>query len=220
MRQVETLYNDGSFYVFNKPSGLVVIPAPGETKTLTDVVSAQHPAKENEGPLHPCHRLDRDTTGVILFARGKKNQQILMNEFHKRRITKRYLALVQGRLKKPVGSIKRAIKSFDRQRFNPRAKPKPSESDYRVLEQRNGYSLVEIFTETGRANQIRIHFSAIGHPLVGERKYAFAKDYRLRFRRTALHASMIIWRHPRTKKSIEIKTSMPQDMRDFLATYP
>lgn len=220
MKPIEALYNDGIFYVFNKPPGLLVIPAPGESKTLTDVVNDQYPDRENAGPLHPCHRLDRDTSGVILFARGKKNQQVLMEEFHKRRITKRYLALVQGRLRKPVGSIKRAIKSFDRQRFNPRAKPKPAESDYRILEQRNGYSLVEIFTETGRANQIRIHFSAIGHPLVGERKYAFAKDYRLKFRRTALHASMVIWRHPKTKKLIEIKTPMPQDMRDFLASNP
>lgn len=221
MKPVEILYKDAAFYVFNKPPGLVVIPAPGETRTLTDVVNEQCPGKDNEGPLHPCHRLDRDTTGVIIFARGKKNQQLLMEEFHRRRITKRYLALVHGKLKKPFGTIQGAVKSFDQKRFNRHAKARWAESEYRVLEQRNGYSLVEIFTETGRANQIRIHFSdLLRHPLVGERKYAFARDYTLKFRRTALHAANVKWRHPVTKKTIEVKAPMPQDMKDFLTLHP
>lgn len=197
----------------------MVIPTPNEEKTLTDIVNGQYPGKEGQGPLHPCHRLDRDTSGVIIFARGKKNQKLLVEEFHKRLITKRYLALAQGRFKKPFGSIKKAVKSFDRQKFNKFSKAKWAETEYRVLEQRNGYSLVEIFTQTGRTNQIRIHFSGIGHPLVGERKYAFARDFSLKFRRTALHAASVSWRHPLTKKMVEVKAPLPEDMRLFMATH-
>ena len=220
MKSIEVLYRDDAFYVFNKPPGLVVIPAPGEERTLTDIVNAQHPGQGNEGPLHPCHRLDRDTTGVIIFARGKKNQQLLMEGFHKRLITKRYLAFVHGSLRKRFGTIKRAVRSLDQQKYNKFVKSKWAESEYRVLEQKNGYSFVEIFTETGRANQIRIHFSAIGHPLLGERKYAFARDFSLKFKRTALHAASITWRHPITKKIIEVKAPMPQDMQIFKDMHP
>ncbi|MCX5681235.1 MAG: RluA family pseudouridine synthase [Candidatus Omnitrophica bacterium] len=219
MRLIEILYQDGSYYVFNKPPGLVVIPTPHEEKTLTDVVNQQCPSKDNEGFLYPCHRLDRDTSGVIIFARGKKNQQLLMEEFHQRSIEKHYLALVQGRLKKCSGSIKGAVKSFDRQKFNKFSKAKWAQTDYRVLEQRSGYSLTEVLTETGRTNQIRIHFSEMGHPLVGERKYAFAKDFSLKFRRTALHAALIVWRHPLTKKMIEVTAPLPEDMRLFMETH-
>jgi 23S rRNA pseudouridine1911/1915/1917 synthase len=142
-----------------------------------------------------------------------------MDQFHKRQIKKRYLALVHGKLRKPFGSIKGAVKSLDSEKFNKFVKAKWAESDYRVLEEHNGYCLVEVFTETGRANQIRIHFSAIGHPLVGERKYAFARDFSLKFRRTALHAASILWKHPITKKFVQVKAPMPEDMRLFMEAH-
>jgi 23S rRNA pseudouridine1911/1915/1917 synthase len=219
VRPVPIVYQDEAYIVFNKPAGLVVIPTPHEEKTLTDVVNAQCVSQDNAGLLYPCHRLDRDTSGVIIFARGKKNQKLLMDEFHQNAIKKRYWALVHGRIKQPVGLIKGAIASFDEQKFNRFAKPKWAVTEYNVLEQRNGYSLTEVSTQTGRSNQIRIHFSQMGHPLVGERKYAFAKDFLLKFRRTALHAAAIFWRHPLTKQMIEAQAPLPDDMRLFMETH-
>ena len=105
MRPVPTVYQDEAYYIFDKPAGLVVIPAPHEEKTLTDVVNAQYASKNNEGSLYPCHRLDRDTSGVIIFARGKKNQKLMMDEFHQNRVQKYYLALVHGRVKNVSGVI-------------------------------------------------------------------------------------------------------------------
>ena len=219
MRPVPVLYDYEGYYVFNKPPGLLVIPAPNEEKTLSDIVNLQCPSKNNEGLLYPCHRLDRDTSGVILFARGKKNQKLLMDEFHQKIIKKSYLALVHGKLRERSGVIKRPVQSFDEQKFTRFSKAKWAVTAYHVVEQRNGYSLTEISTETGRTNQIRIHFSQMNHPLLGERKYAFAKDFLLKFRRTALHASSITWHHPITKKIIETQALLPEDMRLFMDTH-
>lgn len=219
MRSVEILYQDPFFYVFNKPAGLLIVPAPDEQKTLTDIVNEQCPASQGEGLLYPCHRLDRDTSGVIIFARGKKNQQLLMDEFRKRSVKKEYIAFVQGRMRQPHGIINRPVISFEDQRFNRFAKPKPAVTEYHVLKQKTGYSIVQVFIKTGRSNQIRIHFGMVGNPLVGERKYAFAKDFDLKFRRTALHAAAVTWRHPITKKEIHVETPLPQDMMLFIANH-
>ena len=219
MRPVPILFQDEDYYVFDKPPGLVVVPAPQPERTLSDVVNLQCPAANNQGSLYPCHRLDRDTSGVILFARGKKNQKLLMEEFHRRRIKKRYWALVQGKMKKPSGVITAPVQSLEERRFARFSRPKWAQSAYRVLKEKSGYSLLEVQTETGRTNQIRIHLSTLGHPLVGERKYAFAKDFPLKFRRTALHAASVAWRHPLTNKVIETHAPLPEDMRVFMETH-
>lgn len=219
MKLVEILYQDSWYYVFNKPAGLLVVPAPDEQKTLTDLVNQQYPPQAGEGLLYPCHRLDRDTSGVIIFARGKKNQQLLMDEFRKRSIKKEYIAFVQGKMRQPHGVINRPISSFEEKRFDRRAQPKPAITEYHVLKQKTGYSIVQVFIKTGRTNQIRIHLGMVGNPLVGERKYAFAKDFELKFRRTALHAAAVTWYHPITKKEIHVQTPLPEDMMLFIANH-
>ena len=219
---LEVLYEDKFYMAFDKPAGLLVIPSPKKEKnTLISIVNEQFPSNDNEGKLHPCHRLDRDTSGVILFARGKKNQQMLMEEFHRRQVQKIYIAFIQGRLKKSVGEIKSAIQDLDERRFTRRSfsstqSGKMSITRYKVLTLKKNFSVVEVYPVTGRTNQIRIHFSEIGHPLVGERKYAFGKDYALQFRRTALHARDLKWIHPIDKKQIHVSSPLPQDMEQFL----
>ena len=219
---LEVLYEDKFYMAFNKPPGLLVIPSPKKEKnTLISIVNEQFPSNDNEGKLHPCHRLDRDTSGVILFARGKKNQQMLMEEFHRRQVQKIYIAFIQGQLKKSAGEIKSAIQDSEERRFTRRSfsstqSGKMSITRYKVLTLKKNFSVVEVCPVTGRTNQIRIHFSEIGHPLVGERKYAFGKDYALKFRRTALHARDLKWIHPIDKKQIQVSSPLPQDMEQFL----
>ncbi len=214
---IEVLYQDEFYIAFNKPAGLLVIPSPHkEKKTLISIVNAQFPSGEIQGRLHPCHRLDRDTSGVILFARGKKNQQMMMAEFFNQRVQKVYIAFVQGKLKKPIGEIKSAIKDFEERRFAWTSLPKMSLTRYKVLTVKKEFSVVAVYPLTGRTNQIRIHFSDIGHPLLGERKYAFGRDYALKFRRTALHAQDLKWVHPIHKKQIQVHSPLPEDMNQFL----
>ncbi|MDP8265572.1 MAG: RluA family pseudouridine synthase [Candidatus Aceula meridiana] len=216
-KSVEILFEDSWYLIVNKPAGLVVIPTPHkEERTLTTLVNQQH-AYPEKGRLHPCHRLDRDTSGVIVFAYGKKNQKLLMDVFQGRLVKKKYIAFVHGKMKKNSGRLEGAIVSYDSMKYHKRPKSKWALSTYTVQRLMKNFSVVEVDLMTGRTNQIRIQFSQIGHPLLGERKYAFAKDYNLKFRRTALHAHQISFRHPVTKKSIEIQAPLSDDMEKLLS---
>ena len=216
VKPIAVLYEDDDYVVFEKPAGLLVVPSPKKEKnTLLTRVNRQFPS-EKEFRLYPCHRLDRDTSGVILFAKGEENQRIMMQEFKRQNIGKVYTAFVQGHLKNPNGEIKSFIKDFEQIKFNRKSPGKLSVTRYKVLQKKRGFSVVEVYPLTGRTNQIRIHFSEIGHPVVGERKYAFGKDYDLKFRRTALHASRLQWFHPVQKKKIEVFAPLAEDMERFL----
>lgn len=214
---IQVLYEDDFFVVFNKPPGLLVIPTPkGEARTLVNLVNAQFISKNSAYKLHPCHRLDRETSGVIIFAKGKHHQQIMMDIFKNRKITKKYIAFVQGHPFHDAGEIKSFTKSLEFKKYNKNAPGQYSITRYKVLERRKLFSVVEAEPLTGHTNQIRIHFKQKGHPLVGERKYAFGKDFDLKFRRVALHAKSIEWLHPFTKKHIKIESPLSKDMEVFL----
>ena len=199
------VYEDDHIIVADKPAGMLVIPTPnGESNTLTALLNRELDARGIEANAHPCHRLDRETSGLIIYAKGKKTQQAMMEEFRQRRVKKNYLAFVHGRLGRKAGAIDLPIEG------------KRSVTKFRVIEERRDFSVVEIEPETGRTNQIRIHFKSMGHPLVGERKFAFAKDYELKFRRAALHSQKIEFAHPVTGKPLVFTTPMPEDMMKFL----
>lgn len=187
--------------VVEKPAGMLVIPAPGHSGgNLTDLLN-----KERVGPAaHPCHRIDMDTSGLILYAKGKGTQQAMMEEFKQRRVKKSYIAFVHGLLANKSATIDRPIEG------------KRAVTKYNVTEQRKDFAVVDVELLTGRTNQIRIHFKAIGHPLVGERKFAFAKDFKLKFRRAALHSQKIEFSHPGTGEAMLFTSPMPDDMKKFL----
>lgn len=217
-KPIVVLYEDDEYIAFNKPSGLLVIPTPRREKhTLMAIVNEQHVSSGNEGKLHPCHRLDRDTSGVILFAKGKRSQQRMMGEFKERKVEKKYLAFVQGKLKRPQGQLKSAIRDFNQRKFAKDSAAKWAVTGYKVIEVKRDYSVVEVYPVSGRTNQIRIQFSEIGHPLVGEDKYAFRKDFALRFKRTALHALSLAWLSPKRKTKITVTAPLSKDMEAFLA---
>ena len=213
---VPILYEDGECIVFDKPSGLLTIPTDkNECRTLINWVNAD---RHEGGLLHPAHRLDRDTSGVILFAKGKVNQQILMQAFKDKKVHKHYIAYVHGILKPAEGKIRIPIKDFYSRKFNRNAPAQSALTHYKVLDYYKDFTVVDVMPVTGRTNQIRIHFTKLGHPLVGEDKYAFRKDFELRFRRTALHAAKLEWPHPVTGKMIMVQAPLPADMSKFLET--
>ena len=227
-RVIPILYEDETAVVFNKPPGLLVIPNDKkDTYTLTNIVNQQYQVPRSlkdslsESPesfrLHPCHRLDKDTSGAILFAKGKRNQQLLMGQFKSNQVQKKYIAYVHGRLKKKQGEINSPIKDLYQSKFQKNVLPKPALTRFKVIEERAAFSVVEVVPVTGRTNQIRIHFTKIGHPLVGEDRYIFRRDYALRFKRAALHALEIGWQNSQAKKQILVRAPLASDMEKFLS---
>lgn len=232
---IKVLYEDKDVVVFDKPSGLLVVPDPqGKSRTLENIVNEQYPLTE-QGLLHPCHRLDRETSGVIIFARGKANQDKVMDQFRNGLVQKTYIAFVRGKMKKLVGDIKSMIRDFhDRPlgsrwearnvrgsagRSVGRRDGKLAVTRYKVLEVKHLFSVVEVYPLTGRTNQIRIHLSELGHPILGERLYAFGKDFPVKFGRIALHAAEVSFKHPVTGAKITAQAELAKDMENFLNRY-
>jgi len=217
---IRVLFEDDYYVVFDKPAGIVVIPIPrNDEKTLVDIVNRQYASRLNSIKLHPCHRIDRDTSGAIIFSKGKHAQKIMMDKFRQQEVRKTYIAFVHGRINNKAGEIKSSVQNIERQRFQQRMPQRPAVTRYKLIAHKKMFSIVEAYPITGRTNQIRIHFKQIGHPLVGERKYAFARDYSLKFRRAALHAHMLQWVHPVTGKKVKVASGLADDMQRFLAMH-
>ena len=207
MPKYSIVFEDDYLLVVDKSSGLLVIPTPkGEKNTLTDLLNNYLAAKypDQNVKAHPCHRLDRETSGLILYAKGKVMQQKVMDQFHQKQVGKKYLAFVQGRPKKQTGLINYKLEGNE------------AATKYQVVKYYNtGYTRVEVEPLTGRTNQIRLHFKMIGHPVVGERKFAFAKDYPVKARRLMLHSSFISFIHPVTNEPVSFSSNLPEDMLSF-----
>lgn len=210
-KRYKIVYEDEWLMVVDKPSGMLVIPTPKkETNTLSDLLNKELDERGIEANAYPCHRLDRETSGLILYAKGKRAQKLMMDEFKLRRVKKIYTAIVQGNPKKDSGIIKFNI--FNRNK----SRSEEAITKYRVLERRKDYSIVEAEPVTGRTNQIRIHFARIGHPILGESVYAFRKDFKLKFKRVALHAGVLEFMHPVTKKDMKFTSKLPEDLENLI----
>ena len=210
-KRYRIVYEDEQLIVVDKPSGMLVIPTPKkETNTLTDLLNADLDRRGIGANAHPCHRLDRETSGLIVYAKGKSIQQMMMDEFRNRAVKKTYIAFVNGRVESDFDIIKKSIRNRNKNRYD------EAVTKYKTIERRDDFTIIEAEPVTGRTNQIRIHFKEIGHPLVGESVFAFRKDFELKFKRTALHASYIRFTHPVTKMSLDFSAPMPGDMEAFL----
>lgn len=218
------LYEDDQYIVFYKPAGLLAVPTDrqdGKDISLDAIANEEFKRRpelqSKEIPrLHPCHRLDRETSGVIIFAKGKTAQQAMMDLFHKKEVHKKYIAFLYGRLDRGSGVIRMPIKDAFSNKYAPDASPKEAITKYRLIEQRKRFAIVEAIPVTGRTNQLRIHFKEIGHPIVGENKYIFRKDMDLKFKRTALHAASIEFKQPITGEKILVDAPLSTDMKNFL----
>jgi RluA family pseudouridine synthase len=206
---IPVAYEDDWILVANKPAGLLTIPTPkNETRTLTNILNSQLQEKGVQYHLHPCHRLDRETSGLIIYAKGKSIQKKIMDIFKMRKVSKKYLAFVQGALEPAEGTIRIPIEG------------RSAVTEYQVSLRKKDFSVVKIFPLTGRKNQIRIHFKAIGHPLVGETRFAFRKDYALKAKRLCLHAESLAFKHPVSAKELKLFAPLAQDLEYFLKQHP
>lgn len=204
-------YEDEWLIVAEKPAGTLVIATPSkETNTLTDLLNRDLDERKVEANAHPCHRLDRETSGLVIYAKGKKMQGLMMEQFRDKLVKKTYIAFVHGKIGKNSDVIKKPIYNRNKDRLQ------DAVTKYSVLERHKDFTVLEVEPVTGRTNQIRIHLADIGHPLVGESVFVFRKDFALKFKRTALHAKKLEFTHPVTKKRIVLESDLPEDMKNFL----
>ncbi|HNR93393.1 MAG TPA: RluA family pseudouridine synthase [Kiritimatiellia bacterium] len=220
---LDVLFEDRDIIVINKPAGLVVHPAPGNyTGTLVNALL--HHCRDLEGiggELRPgiVHRLDKDTSGVMVAAKNERAMQFLVNAFKNRQVHKEYLALVAGRMERISGTISTLIgrSRGDRKKMSvrPASGGREAVSHYRVEEQFAGAALLRITLETGRTHQIRVHVAHIGHPVIGDRKYGRAGNL-LDARRQMLHAETLTLPHPVTREPMKFHAPVPEDMQSLL----
>jgi len=205
------IYEDACLLAVDKPAGMLVIPAKNEKKaSLLELLNKHSKESGSDYAPHPCHRIDKDTSGIVLFAKGKRNQELVMKQFEARQVKKKYIAFVRGTLSTKNGSLVSFIKAVSK--FT----KKKAVTHYNVLGETKMWSVVEVEPITGRQHQIRLQFAEIGHPVLGERIYAFGRDFKVNFRRLALHAQDITLHHPASGKLISLRAELAPDMQKFL----
>ncbi len=221
------LYEDEHLLAIDKPPGLVVHPAPGARRgTLVNALVHRIGTLAGVGdPERPgiVHRLDRDTSGVLLVARTAAALEALAKQFRSRSIDKRYLAIVRGSLKPASGMIDRPIGRHprERQRMSVRSRRgRAAVTHWTVLERLPGATLVRLRPETGRTHQLRVHLAALGHPILGDRVYGVRRAVAAggpTYARQALHAAEIGFAHPASGERIVVRAPLPADLETILA---
>jgi len=225
---IEVLYMDSHLIVVNKPAGIVMYPAAGHPdNTLMNAIAYKVKKLASVGaPLRPgvVHRLDKDTSGVVVIALTDEAYYALVEQFKKHVIKKYYKAIVYGNLKKECGEISIPIgrSKIHRKKMSTKTtKPKEAKTYYEVIEMLREATLIKVKIKTGRTHQIRVHFSAIGHPVLGDKIYGRKTVIKIKHKivkipRQMLHSESLGFIHPITKKWVEFKASIPQDMVNLL----
>lgn len=228
------IYEDDDIVVIDKPAGMVVHPAVGNrTGTLVNAVLYHCENLSGiGGVLRPgvVHRLDKETSGVLVMAKNNEAHLNLADQFRNRTVQKVYLAVIVGRMPKPEGEIVSVIGRHPHHRIKMKANAavgREALTYWKEIETYSGASLLEVFPRTGRTHQIRVHLSEIGHPVVGDKMYGSKKRARgiqnervkyalLNMKRHALHSHKLTIEHPRTKESMTFVSKLPDDMERLI----
>lgn len=223
------LYEDDYLLAINKPVDMVVHPSCGHRSgTLVNAILSHL-----ERPFIPCsqddpgsvdsqrpgivHRLDKDTTGVILVAKDPKTQEALSSQFHDRKVEKIYRAVVEGSVKKEEDVIEGSMGRHPTLRKKMALVAKGgrySITRFKVIQRLEGFTYLEAYPKTGRTHQIRVHFASIGHPIVGDELYG--KKAKRLAPRPLLHAYKILIEHPVKKAPLQVEAPIPQDFEEFI----
>ena len=211
---VDVIHKDEHLLVIDKPAGLVVHPAPGhDEETLVNRLVGLGAAGGDPGRPGIVHRLDRDTSGLLLVARSERAYEQLSSAIRERQVERRYLALVRGAPRSRAGRIDAAI-GRDRTDRTRRSidtdTPREAVTWFEVRERLGERTLLEVRLETGRTHQIRVHLEAIGLPVSGDPVYGAARD--LGLERQFLHAHALAFDHPTTGERLAFASSLPPDL--------
>jgi 23S rRNA pseudouridine1911/1915/1917 synthase len=230
---LEILYEDNDVIAVNKPAGMTVHAGAGNPRgTLVNALLGRGQALSQGGDaLRPgiVHRLDKDTSGIILVAKNDAAHAKLAESFREREVKKTYIALLEGHLKEESGRIELAIMRDPKRRTRMTTRrsivlsnAREARTDWRTLARIGSTSLVEVQLHTGRTHQIRVHFSALRHPVVGDTLYGAAPHLRIGkatlppLTRNFLHAAKLGFTQPRTGAWIELRAPLPPELRKFL----
>lgn len=219
---LEVAYEDVDVIVVNKPRGMVVHPAPGHSSG-TLVNALMYHCKDLSGingELRPgiVHRIDKDTTGLIMAAKNDKAHASLAAQLKEHSVNRRYMALVHGNISHDQGTIDAPIgrDPHDRKLYTVTDRnSKRAVTHFTVVERFGDYTLLELKLETGRTHQIRVHMKYIGYPLVGDPVYGKSKGIKLNGQ--ALHAAVLGFVHPSSGKYMEFSSPLPDDMEELLS---
>lgn len=212
------LYEDDFLLVIDKPAGMVVHPAPGH-RSGTLVNALLHRWGGQRSGLDPArcgivHRLDKDTSGVILVAKDPVTHEALSKLFRGREVRKRYVAIVCGHPSSDRGEIEAPIGRHptERKKMAVRAGGRRALTRYQVVERYRGAALLRLYPVTGRTHQIRVHLASIGCPVAGDTVYARGRKLTVDLTRQALHAQVLRFVHPRTGEDVRFEAPLPDDM--------
>ena len=216
---IDIRYEDEDYLIVNKPPYLPTVQsARNQVDTLVNRVKNYYVKQNYESQvIHVVTRLDQDTSGLVLLAKHRFAHSVIDQEMKQHRINKQYIALVQGKFDSSHGKIKfdiaRDPNSFIKRRVVPSGEGKPSLTEYWVLDYRDGVSKVRVKLHTGRTHQIRVHMSAIGHPLIGDALYGYASPA---INRQALHCYLLDFQNVFRDKLVKVETKLPEDMSNYL----
>ncbi len=231
---LEVLFEDPYLILLNKPAGMVTHPSAGHHKgTLANALwhhlskdssKAPKAIKSKASTLDDksrrpgiVHRLDRDTSGVLLAAKTLKIQEALASQFRVRNVKKTYRAIAVGKIAYNEGEIEGAIgKDLESSRMAVISTGKYSKTEFKVLRRFPGHTYLEVYPKTGRTHQIRVHLAKIGHPVLGDNLYGGLDPAGPHCKRHMLHAYQIEFTHPVTKKRLRFEAPLPADFLDAL----
>ena len=217
----ETVYEDEHLLIVDKPAGVVVHPAPGHAgPTLAEALAGRAAGGPETARAGIVHRLDRDTSGLLVVAKSEEAHEDLRQMMRRREITREYLALVRGRPDAESGTIDAPI-GRDRARRTTVStrtdRARAAVTYFRVVERLPRTTLLRVRLETGRTHQIRAHMAAIGHPVCGDQQYSGANcGKRIGLERQFLHAARLMFSHPATGECLDCESKPPVDLRRAL----
>ena len=219
---LEVIYEDNDIIVINKPKGMVVHPANGNLDgTLVNAVMAicKDSLSGIGGEIRPgiVHRLDKDTSGIIIVAKNDKAHINLSEQIKNHEVKKTYIALVRGAIKENNATINMPIgrSKNDRKKMAVDSKGKNAVTHFEVLKRYDKYTLLKVNIETGRTHQIRVHLSHIGYPIIGDEVYSNGKN-EWGVKGQCLHAKSLEFKHPITGKQMKLEAELPQYFKDII----
>lgn len=212
----DILFEDDHIIVVNKPSGLLTIATAKEKeKTLYHIVREYVVAKDRTARIFIVHRLDKDTSGIVIFAKDEKTKKKLQENWNEYVTLREYVAVVHGHLKKDSDKIVQKLKETKTNLVyvSRDADGKEAITNYKVIKESDDYTMVSINIETGRKNQIRVAFQTLRNPIVGDKKYGDTKDKETRL---YLHANRLKMYYPEIKKDILFETPTPNEFKKIM----
>jgi len=217
-RQLRVLFEDDAIIVVNKPAKLLAVPADNsDSPSALSILWEELKSKRQR--VFVVHRIDRYTSGILLFAKTWADREALVQQFLRHNPVRQYLAVVRGHLRVKEGTLSHYLQRegmFQKVTKGPGRESARAELRYSVERPLRGASLVRVSLVTGLQNQIRVQFSAIGHPIIGDRKYNPAEASERRITRVALHAAHLQFVHPRSGETVSVDCEPPPDFQSLL----